>query len=772
MAKKRRKRRRTTQVKEPGILDVLLWGEKPNRKRRKSKKQKQKEQWNFEVAENVAREVWAVIFLSTGILITLSLSDQLGLIGKWMNTFLKPIFGYGLYGLPPIFFGISVLLFLSKSLKITLAKLTGIGLFIISLLSIIHLSVPADQILDFAKNGTYGGYMGFITNFLLRDLLKVGNLGSSILFITTFLISLLLTFEVSIKEGMNMLFGLENKETEKTKTKKAAIEKEPKQTTLKQIPDEATGINIIKPEAINKDDAKEVQTKDESQTELFTEEVEIINHKDDKETEEESTLEKVIDWEFPSVELLDKESGKITSNDKFLIESAEKIKNKLDQFDISVKMGDVHVGPTVIQYTLKPHEGVKLSKITSLKNDLALALAAKSIRIEAPIPGKALVGIEVPSEDRTVVRLKEMLKAPSFAKMVSENKLAFPLGRNVSGAPLFAELNEMPHLLVAGATGAGKSVAINSFLISLLYNNAPADLKLILIDPKQVELRDYNGIPHLLTPVITDPEKAANSLKWAVAEMTRRYNTLSEAGCRNIDEYNKEEGRLKKMPKIVILIDELADLMMACGKEVESAICRIAQMARAVGIHLIIATQRPSVDVITGLIKANIPTRISFAVTSQIDSRTILDASGAEDLLGKGDMLYLKKDLSKPIRVQGIYISPKEIKKVTNKLKLTLEPDYKEEITQKPSKANNKAGGGSGSDEDELYDDAVEVIIQNKKASASLLQRKLKIGYARAARLLDILEENGVVGPVNGAKPREIYLEAVKPAEPEVEVAD
>ena len=763
MAKKRRKRRRTTTVKEPGILDVLLWGEKPNRKRRKSKKQKQKEQWNFEVAENVAREVWAVIFLSTGILITLSLSDQLGLIGQWMNTFLKPIFGYGLYGLPPIFFLISVLLFLSKSLKITLAKLTGIGLFIISLLSILHLSVPTEQILDFAKNGTYGGYMGFLTNFILRDLLKVGNLGSSILFITTFLISLLLTFEVSIKEGINMILGIEDKDTQKAKSKPAKIEK-PKQTELKKIPEESDGINIIKPTAINKEEAPEAETKHENQTELFVEEVELIE-KDEEEDEDGSTLEKVIDWEFPSTDLLDKESGKIMSNDKFLIESAEKIRKKLDQFDISVKMGDVHVGPTVIQYTLKPHEGVKLSKITSLKNDLALALAAKSIRIEAPIPGKALVGIEVPSEDRTIVRLKEMLATPVFKKMVTDNKLAFPLGRNVSGAPLFAELNEMPHLLIAGATGAGKSVAINSFLISLLYNNSPADLKLILIDPKQVELRDYNGIPHLLTPVITDPDKAANSLKWAVAEMTRRYNTLSEAGCRNIDEYNKEEGRLKKMPKIVILIDELADLMMANGKEVEATICRIAQMARAVGIHLIVATQRPSVDVITGLIKANIPTRISFAVTSQVDSRTILDGSGAEDLLGKGDMLYLKKDLSKPIRVQGIYVSPKEIKKVTNKLKLTLEPDYKEEITQKPSKASGVAGKGSGSDEDDLYDDAVEVIVQNKKASASLLQRKLKIGYARAARLLDILEENGVVGPVNGAKPREIYLDAVKPAE-------
>jgi len=315
----------------------------------------------------------------------------------------------------------------------------------------------------------------------------------------------------------------------------------------------------------------------------------------------------------------------------------------------------------------------------------------------------------------------------------------------------------MPHLLIAGATGTGKSVCINSLLMSLLYKNSPSDLRLILIDPKRVELTDYNGIPHLLTPVVTDPEKAANALNWAVAEMSRRYETLSHAGCRNIDEYNEDDSRLKKMPKIVIVIDELADLMMANGKEVEASICRIAQMARAVGIHLIVATQRPSVDVITGLIKANIPTRISYAVTSSIDSRTILDAMGAEDLLGKGDMLYLPKDLGKPIRVQGIYISPKEIKRVTDRLKLTIEPDYKDEIVDCKTKAS-AAGMAGGGGEDDLYDDALSVILDSNKASASLLQRRLRIGYARAARLLDLLEENGVVGPVNGAKPREILI--------------
>lgn len=755
MAKKRRRRRN----KKTSLLDVILWGDSAKKTRRKSKKRKQKEQWEFEMEENVAREIWAVVCISSSILIGLSLYNQLGLVGEWINIFLKPIFGYGLYILPPLLLIIGILLFLSKTLKITLAKLTGMGLCIISILSIMHLSVPEEQILEFAQNGQYGGYIGFITNYLFRGLLKVESLGASIIFVTTLLISILLTFQISILEwARDMLHERDLESNKSTAQAKAKTKKEDK---------EDSDIKIIKPENIMDSlpfKEKENEVKEEKpnpQEKLFIQEVEIIdeskNSSDDD--EEETTLEKEItSWEFPNISLLDSEKGKVTADDKFLLKNAELIKQKLNTFDIEVKMSEVHVGPTVVQYTLKPHEGVKLSKITTLKNDLALALAAKSIRIEAPIPGKSLVGIEVPAEDRTRVRLKDMLKSEEFKRSIAKDKLTLPLGRNVSGKPIVAELSEMPHLLIAGATGAGKSVGINSFLISLLFYNSPADLKLILIDPKQVELTDYNGIPHLLTPVITDPNKAANSLKWAVAEMTRRYSTLSQAGCRSIDEYNQEEGRARKMPKIIILIDELADLMLSNGKEVEASICRIAQMARAVGIHLIIATQRPSVDVITGLIKANIPTRISFAVTSQIDSRTILDASGAEDLLGKGDMLYQRKDLNKPIRVQGIFISPQEIKKVTNKLKLTMEPDYKEEITEKASKSG-PTGSGSGSDEDDLYEEAVEVIVQNKKASASLLQRKLKIGYARAARLLDILEENGIVGPVNGAKPREIYVE-------------
>ena len=776
---KRRRRRKTTQ--NTGLFKFLKNSLFP-KKRRTAKAKALEEQWKLEVSEHIAREIWAVISLSTAILLTLSLTNQLGLPGEWLNTFLKPIFGWGIYILPALLFLASILLFLSKEIKITMAKLTGAGFFMISLLSIFHLSVPEDLMLSYAQQGIYGGYIGFITNWLFRIVLKIGNLGSSFIFVPTFLISLLLTFEVSIRE---LFFGNQDVKTSTYKTKRSSnqtpvfdpiedLNQEFNQATDNEDDDQ---INIIKPEELKtikiEDDEipiPKVEFKDDStdsateqadinqQEQLFTEGV----NRNTEETQDENNVtleEEFANWEFPSFELLDTESSKVFLDDKLLKANAEKIKSKLKQFDIAVTMSDVHVGPTVVQYTLKPSEGVKLSKITNLKNDLALALAAKSIRIEAPIPGKALVGIELPSDQRMTVRLREMLESEEYTKIAEQNKLTFPLGRAVTGIPVMAELSEMPHLLIAGATGAGKSVAINTFLISLLYQNSPADLKFIMIDPKQVELRDYNGIPHLLTPVITDPDKAANALKWAVAEMNRRYHTLSHQGCRNIDEFNQDDNNQMKMPKIIVLIDELADLMMANGKEVESSICRLAQMARAVGIHLVIATQRPSVDVITGLIKANIPTRISFAVTSSIDSRTILDTIGAEELLGKGDMLYLQKDFAKPMRIQGIYVSTLEIKKVTNKLKLSYEPDYKEEITETASNRNSSSDASGGSEEDDLYNEAFEIVVNHRKASASLLQRKLKIGYARAARLLDILEENGVVGPVNGAKPREIFID-------------
>ncbi len=458
------------------------------------------------------------------------------------------------------------------------------------------------------------------------------------------------------------------------------------------------------------------------------------------------------DWKLPPFDLLDDNKTEVDSGN---IESKVSIiRQTLKDFGIEVEMGEVNVGPTVTQYTLRPAMGVKLSQIAGLQNDLALALSAHSIRMELPIPGKALVGIEIPNKSTAIVTLREVMQTTDFVNF--KGKLALALGRDVAGRPMIADLAKMPHLLIAGATGTGKSVAINSLFISLLYRNTPQDIKFIVVDPKRVELNLYNGIPHLLTPVITESDKAINALKWAVSEMDRRYKLLAEVGKRNISEYN-EDSELK-LPYIMILVDELADLMAVAQQEVEAAIVRLAQMARAVGIHLILATQRPSVEIITGLIKANITTRIAFAVASQIDSRTILDSSGAEKLLGNGDMLFISAEFTKPRRVQGAYIGEKEVKKVVEFFKgQTGAVIYNEEIVEKPKRNSGIPGLGGGSDEDDLYEDAKEEVMRAGKASASLLQRRLRIGYARAARLLDILENNGIIGPGDGAKPREVY---------------
>jgi len=721
--------------------------------------------WHIEVDEHIARELFGVMFVFFGVILTMAQFNQLGVIGEGLNYILKPVFGYGIYGLAVMCLGLGLSCFASKTIKLNAAKFSGLGLLMISALSINHLFVDTNQILFAAQIGEAGGYIGFITNYVFRVALQVSLLGTSVMFGLLFLVSLSLTFNTSIIGILKSFLFLKvkpaNTKAETSKTSKQ--EKLIPETSLslgqrvaQAIKKPEAQINIIKP---NFEQDKAVKSKkSDILPSLFDEKLKV-NPSTQNSQEDQSTLAKEIEWEFPKLDLLDNESAKVETKDSFLRQNAQNIRSKLDQFDISVQMQDVHVGPTVIQYTLKPDSGVKLSKITNLKNDLALALAAKSLRIEAPIPGKSLVGIEVPAEKRITVKLREIMESSEFLNSAQTSKMTLPLGRDVAGKPVVAELSDMPHLLIAGATNSGKSVCINTFLCSLIYQNSPTDLKMILVDPKQVELKDYNNIPHLLTPVITDPDKASNSLKWAVSEMNRRYQILSEAGSRNITEYNSSrKAEDKKMPKILILIDELADLMMANGKEIEASICRIAQMARAVGIHLVIATQRPSVDVITGLIKANIPSRIAFSVASSIDSRTILDGQGAEDLLGKGDMLFLQKDFAKPRRIQGIYVSPLEIKKLTNFLKLRMQPEFKAEIVDK--NANKKIQGPelAGNEDDELYHDAYKTVLQNQKASASLLQRRLKVGYARAARLLDLLEENGVVGPVNGAKPREIYI--------------
>lgn len=460
-------------------------------------------------------------------------------------------------------------------------------------------------------------------------------------------------------------------------------------------------------------------------------------------------------WQLPSTDLLELSAtravpGNITKN-------VDVIAKNLADFGIEVTMGDVNVGPTVTQYTLKPAEGVKLAAIVARANDLALALAAHPIRVEAPIPGKSAVGIEVPNKQPALVTLREVLETADFQQ--ARSNLALALGRDVAGEPIIADLAKMPHLLIAGATGSGKSVCINGLILSLLYANSPSSLRLLLVDPKRVEFTMYNGIPQLLAPVVHDVDKTINALRWAIAEMERRFQLFSERHKRNLEEYNSdpdpEEGILTY---IVVVIDELADLMTQASSEVEAAIVRLAQMARATGIHLVVATQRPSVDVITGLIKANITTRIAFAVASQIDSRTIIDQAGAEKLLGNGDMLYLSSDFGKPKRVQGVYMKEKEIKAVTEFLRSQSSPSYDDSIlTYHPRGVRL---GGEVVIDDELFDEAKQVVVSAGKGSASLLQRRLRIGYARAARLLDLLEQEGIVGPEQGGKPREVLVGA------------
>lgn len=464
------------------------------------------------------------------------------------------------------------------------------------------------------------------------------------------------------------------------------------------------------------------------------------------------------DWQFPSLNLLSDKQDKADAGD--VTGNAEIIKETYSNFNIDVAVEGANVGPRVTQYTLKPPTGVKLSRLTALENNLALDLAARSIRMEAPIPGKRAVGIEVPNVKAATVSIHGLLSAPQWRELKSPLPIA--IGKDISGNPIVADLDKMPHLLIAGQTGSGKSVMINTLLTSLLYRNSPSELKLILVDPKQVEMNLYDNIPHLLSPVIHEPEKCISALKWAVAEMERRLRAFREVGKRNIGEYNslkKEEG----MPYIVIVIDELADLMMMAARDVEALIVRIAQKARAAGIHLVIATQRPSVDVITGLIKANVPGRIAFTVVQQVDSRTIIDQAGAEKLLGSGDMLFSIPEFNKPIRIQAALTTDSETTKVCDFLRGQRQPTYDEEVVSQPVQLTGKAATvmSSGGEDDSAWKDAVEVVVANGKASTSLLQRKLRIGYGRASRLIDMMEEQGIIGPADGAKPRQVLVRDV-----------
>ncbi|MDP3004020.1 MAG: DNA translocase FtsK 4TM domain-containing protein, partial [Candidatus Azambacteria bacterium] len=638
------------------------------------------------------------------------------------------LFGWGYFALPVVFLIMAFEFLKSRRKHIYFATIFGAFLLFISILGILKMS--------FLNN--YAGLTGYIVALSLNKIF--GFWASLVLLVSFIFISLIMTLNIPLRIGRD-------EDEEKG---------EEEEETIQKVKDEKpVEINPVVNQAISKEGKQAILVKPVSKIEK---------------EEDEFKIPKFIGSAYkpPTIDLLERIENRPISGD--IKANASIIKRTLQHFGVEVEMGEVNVGPAVTQYTLRPAQGVKLSKIVTLHNDLSLALAAHPLRIEAPIPGKALVGIEVPNKSIALVRLGSLLGSESFEKL---GLLNFALGRDVSGAPIFADLSKMPHLLIAGATGAGKSVCIHSLITSLIWRNGPSQLKFILIDPKRVELAYYRDLPHLLTPVISDGKKSINALRWAVKEMERRYEILSDNNVRDIVGFNNQIIKNREtesfMPYLIIIIDELADLMAAYNREVEGTIIRIAQMARAVGIHLIVSTQRPSVEVLTGLIKANITARIALQVPSQIDSRTILDIAGAEKLLGNGDMLYMSNDSSKPRRLQGVFISEKEIKRIANCV-AEKNPLTSVENEEFPIAENNlqlesdfSSDEFSESIDDELFEAAKEVIFQAKKASASLLQRRLRVGYARAARLLDILEEKDFIGPGDGAKPREVYLEKFDP---------
>ncbi len=695
----------------------------------------------YRLSPETKRGILIVSLFAIALICVLGFLNLAGIAGLYVDFGLGVAFGWGRFLFPIVLLGLGYVLARPNSYEVNWPNYLGIGLFILSSHALLQLTAPEITSVKMTISGLGGGFIGFILTHPL--VVYLGFWASLIILIAILVTSVLLMFNTSIEslvERLNFMKFIspvfkrrevndsndedDSEDVEEPKEE----ENEEKEEKVEENPEEDVQVEVVK------NPAKEILT---------------INSKG---APVRSAPKKKIDL---PLDLLDGKKSKPTSGD--IKVGREKIQKTLENFHINVEMGEVQVGPTVTQYTFAPADGVKLSRITALNNDLALALAAHPVRIEAPIPGKSLVGIEVPNTKPAIVRMRETLESDAF--MHRKSNLEIPLGKDVSGKVWTANIASMPHLLVAGATGSGKSVCLNSIIVSLLYQNNTDTLRMILVDPKRVEFPVYNGIPHLLVPVITDVTKTVNALRWAIGEMDRRFDELAKYKKRNIESYNYSAR--EKMPYIVIVVDELADLMIAAAAEVEACIVRLVQMARAVGIHLIVATQRPSVDVITGLIKANIPCRIAFSVTSLMDSRTILDSSGAEKLVGKGDMLYMSNSTPKPRRMQGAYLSDEEIKNVVDYLKKEAdEPEYLEEITDKPKNSNGSSFDyNSGSGDDDLFDEAKQTVIMAGKASTSYLQRRLRIGYARAARLIDLLEEAGVIGPGDGAKPREILVD-------------
>ena len=722
-------------------------------------KNKKEKSW-LHLESGVKRSVVGIFLLALALVTTLAFFGLSGSFSAKITETAKMLFGSGSFFVPLTLFLMAFFILTSDKKKILGSTIVGGALLILSFLGML------DILSDFHSGGKAGEL------FSAPFLYLFGFWGSLIFFTAFFVCAILIAFRIPLKDQIKEKVSFKPDETgEMIPEKKLVLERGlvskvslavgktkgmvKKPGIVKPAPAaETVTINSPQGVTVKKDEEKE-EKKKRSETPLGFNILPLLS----------------AGYKFPPLDILEEDGAMPVTGD--IKANAIIIQKTLENFGIPVEMSEVNIGPAVTQFTLKPATGIKLAKITALHNDLSLALAVHPIRIEAPIPGKSLVGIEIPNHKSMIVHLRGMLEG--FDPVEQKAFLNIALGKDVSGRPVWTTLTKMPHLLIAGATGSGKSVAINAMIINLLYHHSPEILRFIMIDPKRVELTLYNGIPHLLTPVIVEPKKVVSALKWAVSEMERRYETLSENGVRDIQGFNSQVDAKKGeelMPYIVVVIDELADLMAAYGREIEGAVVRLAQMARAVGIHLVLATQRPSVEVITGLIKANITTRMAFAVASQIDSRTIIDNAGAEKLLGMGDMLYISADSSKPKRLQGTFVSEREIKKIVGFIKAN-----QPESVSDDSQAEELAGIGKATSdaktvlsvdfdkadhgneqEDELLPQAKEAIAQAGKASASLLQRRLRVGYARAARLLDILEAQGIIGPGEGAKPREILI--------------
>lgn len=763
---------------------------------------------------NIDLTICILIVLS--ILLGFLIYTNSGVIGVKLNEILGGMMGVTRLLLPIGILGVAIKLACTDNEYVS-SKLIKFCVLLISIsviMCVIQISsgelIPSKEISESLKDAYYngsqgkgGGALGALLAIPMAKL--IGNIGTIIVCMGIAIILAATTFGVNVSELINMIVEKhqekqenkkeeklhekesrmqerENRELERAKAKQEARLKKQKQ---ENNPDEQIQINfgghIIEEESPkklkkfkhDKDDLIPLgmeKTKkpepDVIENNLFKQEEE---QKQDK-TKEVLQLEHTItvedeNYEYPPVELLSKGSQKgIKGGAKALTDTATKLQKTLYSFGVSAKVENVSVGPAITRYELKPAEGVRVSKIANLADDIALNLAAETIRIEAPIPGKQAVGIEVPNKEKQAVHLREVLESEEFEN--SESKLTIALGKDVAGNTQLADIAKMPHVLIAGSTGSGKSVCINTIITSIIYKAKPSEVKLVMVDPKVVELSVYNGIPHLLIPVVTDPKKAAGALAWAVQEMDNRYNLFAKKGVRDLKGYNKavkkDEG-VGMLPQIVIIVDELADLMMVAAKDVEESICRLAQKARAAGMHLVIATQRPSVDVITGLIKANVPSRIAFAVSSQVDSRTILDSVGAEKLLGKGDMLYFPAGAPKPARVQGAFVSDEEVEKIVDFIKQNGTAIYSEDILETIENSNKTDKEiAMEKDEDDDTDpflmDAIETVVETGQASTSFIQRKFKVGYARAGRIIDQMEERGVISGYQGSKPREVLM--------------